>query len=180
MDGADITVNGNVQDGVGNTMNDGQIIVYGDAGDICGHSMRGGTVMVEGLVGYRCGIHCKAYGEHYPVMVVGTTAGAYFGEYMAGGVLTILNTEDTDIPVGDYCGTGMHGGLMFIRGEIEDYQLGAECGRDDLTDTDWELLEGIIGAFCETFGEDAGRFAADQFVKIYPKTSRPYGNMYAY
>lgn len=180
MDGASITVHGNVQDGVANTMNDGRIIVHGDAGDICGHSMRGGTVMIEGLVGYRCGIHCKAYGDHYPVMVVGTTAGAYFGEYMAGGVLTILNTEDTDIPVGDYCGTGMHGGLMFIRGTVEGHQLGAECGMEEVGAENWELLEGIIEDFCETFDEDPDRFAPDQFVTIFPKTSRPYGKLYAY
>ncbi|MFP3903191.1 MAG: hypothetical protein ACLFWB_02995 [Armatimonadota bacterium] len=181
MDGAQITVNANVQDGVANTMNDGRIVVRGDAGDICGHSMRGGSVLVEGLVGWRCGIHCKAFGQHYPTMVVGTTAGAYLGEYMAGGLIAVLNIEDSDgSPVGNYCGTGMHAGLMFVRGHVEPYQLGAECGTDELSEADWDLLRSIIEDFCAEFGHDADRFAREQFIKIFPKTSRPYGRLYAY
>jgi len=42
MDGPRITVRGNAQDGVGNTMNRGEVIIYGDAGDIVGYAMRGG------------------------------------------------------------------------------------------------------------------------------------------
>jgi glutamate synthase domain-containing protein 3 len=94
MDGASIVVNSNAQDGTGNTMNGGSIIVHGDAGDILGYSMRGGAIYVQGLVGYRCGIHCKAFGERLPIMVVGTTAGDYLGEYMAGGIIAVLNRED--------------------------------------------------------------------------------------
>lgn len=181
MDGAAIVVNSNAQDGTGNTMNDGSIVIHGDAGDILGHSMRGGAIFVEGLVGYRCGIHCKAYEQKLPVMVVGTTAGDYLGEYMAGGIIVVLNREDEEgSPVGRYCGTGMHGGLMFIRGEIEEYQLGAEVAVQEVGDAEWNTLEAIISDYCMAFDLDPGRFSPDEFVKLYPWSSRPYGNLYAY
>lgn len=181
MDGAEIIVNSNAQDGVANTMNDGTIIIHGDAGDILGHSMRGGTIFVEGLVGYRCGIHCKAYGTRLPVMVVGTTAGDYLGEYMAGGVIVVLNREDeVASPVGRFCGTGMHGGLIFVRGEVEEHQLGAEVAVEKVGEADRDLLEGIIARYCDAFEMDPGRFAPDDFLKLYPWSSRPYGKLYAY
>src|SRR5512136_2409995 len=40
--GHKITVHGNAQDGVGNTMDGGEIVVKGRAGDVLGFSMRGG------------------------------------------------------------------------------------------------------------------------------------------
>ncbi len=181
MDGAEIEVHSNVQDGVANTMNAGRIIVHGDGGDILGHSMRGGHVLVRGLVGYRCGIHCKAYKERLPVMVVGTTAGDYLGEYMAGGVIVVLNAEDTDgSPVGRFCGTGMHGGAIFVRGEIEEHQLGAEVTVEPVGEADRDMLEAIIREWSMAFGVDPGRFAPEEFVKIFPRSSRPYGKLYAY
>lgn len=181
MNGAEITVNCNAQDGVANTMNAGKIVVHGDAGDILGHSMRGGMILVRGLVGYRCGIHCKAYGERMPIMVVGTTAGDYLGEYMAGGMIVVLNRDDEQgSPVGRYCGTGMHGGSIFIRGAVEDHQLGAEVAVEPVNDVAWKTLQAVIAQYCGAFDLDPGRFAAEDFVRLYPWSSRPYGKLYAY
>src|SRR5665647_563960 len=61
MDGPQIEVFGNGQDGIGNTMNSGRIIIHGDCGDILGYSMRGGEIYVKGSVGWRSGIHIKSY-----------------------------------------------------------------------------------------------------------------------
>jgi glutamate synthase domain-containing protein 3 len=181
MDGAEIIVNSNAQDGVANTMNDGTIVVRGDAGDILGHSMRGGAIFVEGLVGYRCGIHCKAYENKLPAMVVGTTAGDYLGEYMAGGVIVVLNREgESGSPVGRFCGTGMHGGMILVRGEVEEHQLGAEVAVDEVGEEDWDMVEAIIRRYCMAFEMDPGRFSPDEFLKLYPWSSRPYGKLYAY
>jgi hypothetical protein len=52
MDGPSITVRGNGQDGVGNTMTSGQIVIHGSAGDLLAHSLRGGRIFVEGAIGY--------------------------------------------------------------------------------------------------------------------------------
>ena len=61
MDGPTIEVFDNAQDGVGNTMNAGNVYVHGHAGDVCGYGMRGGRLYVLGDVGYRVGIRMKAY-----------------------------------------------------------------------------------------------------------------------
>ena len=61
MDGPEITVHGNGQDGIGNTMNAGKVIIHGNAGDVIGYAMRGGKIFIKGDVGYRVGIHMKAY-----------------------------------------------------------------------------------------------------------------------
>ncbi|HTY91178.1 MAG TPA: hypothetical protein VMC84_08390, partial [Methanocella sp.] len=53
MDGPEVIVHGNGQDGIGNTMNSGKVVVYGNAGDVIGYAMRGGKVFIKGDVGYR-------------------------------------------------------------------------------------------------------------------------------
>ncbi len=181
MNGAEILVRGNVQDGVGNTMNAGRIVVHGDAGDLLGHSMRGGRIFIRGLVGYRCGVHCKAFAQQLPVIVVGHTAGDYLGEYIAGGVVIVLNEEDRDTsPVGRYAGTGMHGGAIFVRGPVHQHQVGAEVGFAEPDDDDWRLLSALIAEHCAAFDLDPGRFARTDFVKLYPHSTRPYGKLYSY
>jgi glutamate synthase domain-containing protein 3 len=91
MNGPRIIVHGNAQDGCGNTMNEGEIIVHGHAGDIIGLSARGGRIFVREDVGYRAGIHMKEYQGKKPVLVIGGTAQDFLGEYMAGGILRIIN-----------------------------------------------------------------------------------------
>ncbi len=181
MNGAQIVVNGNVQDGVGNTMNAGKVVVHGDAGDILGYSMRGGTIFVRGSVGYRAGIHMKAYEGRQPTVVVGGRAGDYLGEYMAGGTLVVLGLHSSDRPtVGEWIGTGMHGGVMYLRCELEPYQVGAEVGLDELDGDDWRRLEGILNQYCRELDLTGVRFCPEDFVKLYPRTARPYGTLYAY
>ena len=125
MDGPTVIVNENAQDGVGNTMNSGKIVVKGHAGDVIGYGMRGGKVFVGGNVGYRVGIHMKSYKDQVPIIVAGGRAGDFFGEYMAGGLLVLLGMGDEPGPVaGSYLGTGMHGGTIYVRGELKEHQLG--------------------------------------------------------
>lgn len=181
MNGAEIIVRGNVQDGVGNTMNAGRIVVHGDAGDLLGHSMRGGSIFIEGLVGYRCGVHCKAFADQLPTIVAGRTAGDYLGEYIAGGIVVVLNREDVEeSPVGRYAGTGMHGGAIFVRGTVADHQTGAEVGLAEPDDDDWRLVSLLIAEHCAAFDLDPARFERSDFVKLYPHSARPYGKLYSY
>lgn len=140
--GPTIEVFGNGQDGIGNTMNDGRIILHGDAADILGYSMRGGSIFVKGSVGYRVGIHAKAYQDKVPLIVVGGRAGDFFGEYMAGGVLILLGLGVADDEVvGDYVGTGMHGGVMYVGVEVEAHKLGAEVAEVPMTEADLECVK---------------------------------------
>ena len=100
MDGCRIEVRGNAQDAVGDTMNDGTLIIYGNCGDTTGYGMRGGRIFVKGYAGWRVGIHMKEYGSAVPEIVVGGSAGAYLGEYQAGGRIVVLGIgcEDSGSP----------------------------------------------------------------------------------
>jgi glutamate synthase domain-containing protein 3 len=181
MDGPTIVTSGNAQDGVANTMNAGTIHVHGDAGDVLGYGMRGGRLFVKGDVGYRVGIHMKAYENLVPVICCGGNARAFLGEYMAGGVLVLLgrNGQFADQPlVGPFCGSGMHGGVMFLRGEVAPTEIGKECGVFTAGEDDTVVLRPIVEEWCAAFGEDVEDVMSEPFTKLVPVSHRPYGKLY--
>ena len=181
MDGPTINVHTNGQDAIGNTMNAGKVVIHGDAGDVIGHSMRGGKIFVRDNVGYRAGIHMKAYRDLFPVVVVGGTARDFLGEYMAGGLLVVLGLGGNGSEIaGNYIGTGMHGGEIYIRGEVEEYQLGKEVGIKEPTDKDIDKLRVYLSEYAENFDLDVEDILTSDFIKITPETHRPYGKIYAY
>lgn len=184
MDGPTVRVKSNAQDNIANTMNSGKVIIEGHAGDVLGYGMRGGKLHIKGDVGYRVGIHMKGYKKQLPIIIAGGRAGDFFGEYMAGGVLILLGLEGTDVkenPIaGDYLGTGMHGGQIFVRGEIDPTRIGAEVGILDLDDSDMKLLKKCLEDFCADFDLSVDDIMKEPFKKLEPITDRPYGNLYAY
>ncbi|RJQ31106.1 MAG: hypothetical protein C4562_06805 [Actinobacteria bacterium] len=181
MDGPNITVHGNAQDAVGNTMNSGLITVDGHAGDVVGIAMRGGCVYIKGEVGYRAGIHMKEYEDQKPVLVIGGAAHDFLGEYMAGGVLIVLNYHPKPSPcLANYIGTGMHGGAIYLRGKVEQYQLGKEVSVVKITENDKKMLNKHLKAFAKTFKLDYNGIANASFTKLMPLSHRPYGQLYAY
>ena len=111
MNGGSIFVYGNAEDDVGNTMNAGLVVIHGDARDVVGYSMREGKIFIKGDVGYRAGIHMKAYKNRFPSIVVGGKTEDFLGEYMAGGIIVILNRNNEKSPVGNFTATGIHGGI---------------------------------------------------------------------
>ena len=182
MDGPRITVHGNAQDGCGNTMNEGEIIIHGHAGDITGLSARGGKIFVREDVGYRAGIHMKEYQDKKPALVIGGTAQDFFGEYMAGGILILLglNLGKEEHHKARFIGTGMHGGVIYLRGSVESYQLGAEVGVTDLAEGDYQILDKLVGEFATHFGYKTEEILKHKFIKLFPRWLRPYGRLYAY
>ncbi len=181
MNGATIIVNDNGQDNIGNTMNAGKVVVHGHAGDVLGYGMRGGRIHIRNDVGYRVGIHMKSYQENKPVLIAGGKAGDFFGEYMAGGVLILLGmfSADPEKPKhGFRFGTGMHGGVIYVRGDVDNDKLSSEVGVNELTDADRTELTGFLAEYCADFGLDLDEIMKEKFVKILPRSKRPYGNMY--
>lgn len=178
MQGPYIEVKGNGQDGVGNTMSDGRIVIHGRAGDIVGYGMRGGEIFIKDEVGYRVGIHMKAYENSRPVIVIGGSAKDFLGEYMAGGLIIVLNLGN-ELPVGKYCGTGMHGGRIYARGAIKQHLLGKEVTITPLSSEEEEELETYIKEYFNIFGGEEEVKISD-FVKIAPRSHRPYGSLYTH
>jgi len=182
MNGPRIIVHGNAQDGCGNTMNEGEIVVHGHAGDIIGLSARGGKIFVREDVGYRAGIHMKEYQGRRPALVIGGTAQDFVGEYMAGGVLILLglNLKEGENHKANFIGTGMHGGVIYLRGNVEEHQLGKEVGVAQLEEADHKVLRQLVGEFAGHFGYDAEEILKHKFIKLFPRWLRPYGRLYAY
>ncbi len=181
MSGPTLQIHGNVQDGVANTMDDGLIVVHGMAGDVLGYGMRGGKVLVEKDVGYRVGIHMKAYMDKVPVVVVGGTAGDFLGEYMAGGAIILLGmyTNKPWAPItGRSLGTGMHGGVIYIRSTVQEHLLGPGLHAEELDEADTVFLKEHVELFAREMDKDAKEILDARFVKVKPFTHRPYGNMY--
>ncbi len=182
MDGPTIRVKGNAQDGVANTLNAGEIIIDGNAGDVLGYGMRGGRVLIRGNVGYRVGIHMKSFGKQLPVMVVGGCARDFLGEYLAGGMIILLGLDRSpDEPIAGYmAGTGMHGGVMYVRGTVEDWQVGKEVKIFDVDEEDYRVMRPHLRDFARTFHLDLETLLSKPFVKMIPYSKRPYGRIYAY
>ena len=182
MDGPRIVVHGNAQDGCGNTMNEGEIIVHGHAGDTMGMAARGGKIFIKEDVGYRAAIHMKEYLEKKPVLVIGGTAQDFFAEYMAGGVVILLglNFKQGETHRANFIGTGMHGGVIYLRGDVDKSQLGKEVGVSELDEKDRQLLQKLVAEFASHFEYDARKILDHKFLKLFPLYLRPYGKHYAY
>lgn len=180
MDGCTVTVNGNAQDATGDTMNAGEIRIHGSSGDATGYAMRGGRILVHGDTGYRAGIHMKAYQDKVPVLVVGGRAGSFLGEYQAGGLIVVLGLsgDGREAPVGYFCGTGMHGGRMFLRCEEPPAGLPPQVHARAATDEDLEEILPHLEAFCSEFSEDLEAIRNSRFYLLTPDTKNPYKQLY--
>ncbi|MBS7646942.1 hypothetical protein KEJ24_03805 [Candidatus Bathyarchaeota archaeon] len=180
MDGPTIYVHGDAQDGVGNTMNNGKVVVYGRAGDIVGYSMRGGKIFIRDDAGYRVGIHMKEYGNQKPILVIGGTVQDFLGEYMAGGILVVLGLtlKDRETCKAKFVGTGMHGGIIYFRGQLS--HTGKEVKVTEIEKDDVAVLRPIIEEFCNHFNLDVDTIPLKEFKKLIPHSTRPYGKLYAY
>ena len=179
LNGADIVVYGNTQEATGDTMNAGHIYIYGSAGDATGYAMRGGKIFIEGSSGYRTGIHMKAYQEKKPVIVIGGSAGSFLGEYQAGGVIVVLGLEsDGRAPVGNFCGTGMHGGKIFLRTQYLPKDLPRQISAERAEKADMEEIMEELREFSEVFQKDLQEILNSDFYVLRPNTKNPYKQLY--
>lgn len=179
LDGATVEVFCNAQDATGDTMNGGEIIVHGSSGDATGYAMRGGSIYIERDAGYRCGIHMKEYGAKVPSIVIGGRCGSFLGEYQAGGVILVLGIGWEDRPpVGNFCGTGMHGGRIYLRTTHLPPDLPAQVAASEAGEEDLRRIEPLINAYCAHFGADKGSLLASHYYVLAPNTSNPYKQLY--
>ena len=178
LDGGVIEVNGNAQDAVGDTMNSGKIVIHGNAGDALGYAMRGGSIFVRGNAGYRTGIHMKQYRDKKPVIVVGGKVGSFLGEYLAGGLIVVLGIGSEGAPVGNFTGTGMHGGRIFIRTDRELAGLPAQVTAEIASCEDLREIVPYLDAFAGYFGIDTETLAKDRFYLLSPNAKNPYRQLY--
>jgi len=181
MSGPTCIVNGNAEHAPGNTMDKGMLVIHGSAGDAVAHGMRGGKVFVRNNIGYRGGIHMKQYEvETRPMLVIGGTAHSFLGEYMAGGLVLVLGIGQEKAMTDRGIGSGIHGGEIIIRGEVDDYLLGVGAKKFEFTAEDLERIKPVIESFCEQFGLDPAPFLDTNYTRIAPASSRPFAGKYVW
>lgn len=179
MNGSAIHVYGNAQDATADTMNDGVICIHGCAGDATGYAMRGGHILVRDDTGYRAGIHMKEYEDKVPVLMIGKKAGSFLGEYQAGGVIVVFNIDGgEEAPVGYFCGTGMHGGKIFLRCSVPPHDLPKQvCWRDAEPD-DLESIREYVQEFADAFGYNTDELLSQHYIVLTPNSASPYKQLY--
>jgi len=180
LNGSTVLVKGNAQDATGDTMNNGRIVIEGSSGDATGYAMRGGIILIKGNAGYRAGIHMKAYKEHMPVVVIGGRAGDFLGEYQAGGKIIVLGIGDPTIPVGPFCGTGMHGGKIYIRSSKAPQDLPIQVICRKATNEDKNEIKEHIEDFASAFNENSEELLNSDFFVLIPNTKNPYKQLYTH
>lgn len=178
MSGPTCIVNGNADHAPGNTMDAGLLVIKGSAGDATAHSMRGGRVYVRDDIGYRGGIHMKQYKEKRPILIVGGTARAFLGEYMAGGLLIVLGLNGQPPVAERGTGSGIHGGEIFVRGKVEDRCLGVGAKQLPATPEQMAMIKPIIEDFAKSFGMDPALLLKDSYSRIAAASARPFANKY--
>ena len=178
LDGCEIYVHGNAQDAAGDTMNDGCICIDGMAGDAAGYAMRGGSMYIRGNAGYRAGIHMKAYQEKQPLLVIGGAAGSFLGEYQAGGTIIVLGLGCKGVPVGNFCGMGMHGGRIFLRTEELPPDLSQRLVCAPATPEEMDSIRPALERFCAFFRQDEKELFQKPFYCIVPNSRNPYRQLY--
>lgn len=174
LNGANIHVHGNAQDAVGDTMNDGLIEVYGNVQDACGYSMRGGTILIKGNAGYRCGVHMKRYEDKQPIIVIGNQAGSFLGEYLAGGTIVVLGLESETFPVGNFMGTGMYEGELYVRCKDVNPALFPHLHVELVDEEMMATLQPILTQYSTTFQVPMATLLALPFYRFTAQTQNPY------
>ena len=181
MSGPRIEVFGNAEHAPGNTMDGGEIVIHGSAGDAVGHSMRGGRIFVEGAIGYRGGIHMKEYEKKRPVLVIGESARAFLGEYMAGGTVLVLARHGGPAVAERGLGSGIHGGEIILRGGIDPVHLGVGASQVALSDDDWARVLALVREYARRFGIDPAPLERrEEYTRVVPASIRPFAGKYAW
>ena len=148
LPGTEIVVDESTSADVGWLNAGGLITVKGDAGDTAGHCSSGGKIYIGGRAGTRSGSlmkHDPLYEE--PELWILKNVGSFSFEFMGGGKAVVCgwDSEEFDSVLGERPCVGMVGGVVYVRGPID--QLPPDVRPHELDDKDIEFLKGGMGAF---------------------------------
>ena len=205
MNSGKIVIHGDARDLIGYSMRGGKIFIRGSVGyrvgihmksyeeqvpvlviggtakDFLGEYMAGGIVALLGLnLAQPHAPHARASAA--PERAVhGADA-----QQAAVSVSALPHAIVRNTIAGHSVGTGMHGGCIYVRGAIQDENLGKEVKAFPLTKEDKDLLDPILREFAAAFGfrldeiVRTGGEPYEGFTKLIPVSLRPYGRLYAY
>lgn len=125
-------VYGNVADDCCDTMQGGKVVINGDARDVLGQAFQAGYIFVKGNAGNRVGIQMRQYKDRKPYLIIGGMVDDYLGEYMAGGTILIFGRGIRGEPVGNFVGSGMVRGKIYIRGRVNPGKIGLQPNKYEM------------------------------------------------
>ena len=178
LSGKEILIKGTPGNALGAYLNGAKISVHGNAQDATGDTMNDGAIYAQGNAGYRVGIHMKSYQDMFPTIVIGGRVGDFLGEYQAGGIIIVLGIGIEGCPVGHFCGTGMHGGEMFIRSDVMPKGLPVQVCCTVATPEEKESIRHYVERFTKHFGNDTDTLLSSNFFKLTPNSASPYKQLY--
>ncbi|MBN1299561.1 MAG: hypothetical protein JW997_07750, partial [Actinobacteria bacterium] len=126
------------------------IVIGGRAGNFLGEYMAGGLIIVLGIDKLNArdkDLATLEEGSHKNA----TRTSYYFEKF--------YSTYENSI-VGDFAGTGMHGGSIFIRGDIDEDKTGKEVKKIKLEQKDKILLETYVKNYCKYFNADYNKIVS--------------------
>ncbi|MDD4484618.1 MAG: hypothetical protein PHD55_09660, partial [Methanoregula sp.] len=130
----------------------------------------------------RTALHMKEYEGKKPALVIGGTAQDFLGEYMAGGTVILLDLKGQGHRA-NFIGSGMHGGTIYLRGLVNRSQVSEQVEISPIDEADRGILDQYVSGFIEKFPDlelIPEEVLKDDFVKLIPRSKRPYSDLYTY
>ena len=99
---------------------------------------------------------------------------------MAGGLLIVLGLTGTPAIAERGIGSGIHGGEIFVRGIVDNNNLGVGAQQMPATEEQKTMIQPIIEDFARTFGIDPKPLLTSDYSRIAPASARPFANKYTW
>jgi glutamate synthase domain-containing protein 3 len=99
---------------------------------------------------------------------------------MAGGLILVLGIDNEPAVQDRGIGSGIHGGEIVIRGDVDDNLLGVGAKKVEFTDDDLVRLSPVIEEFCGRFDIDPTPFLDTNYSRIIPASARPFAGKYTW
>lgn len=122
----------------------------------------------------------KEYEDKKPIITVGGTVGSFLGEYLAGGIIIVLGLNTDACPVGNFTGTGMHGGKILIRSQEEPKYLPKQVCVNRADEEDLRSVKEYLEEFAALFGYGMDEIMSKSFYRLTPNARNPYKRLYTY
>ena len=77
----------------------------------------------------------------------------------------------------------MHGGVIYLRGAVNESQLGSQVASSPVDQSDRQLLDHYISRFLERLPDESLKkeeILNSPFLRLTPKSKRPYSTLYTY
>jgi glutamate synthase domain-containing protein 3 len=119
----------------------------------------------------------KEYQSQIPLIVIGGRTGSFLGEYQAGGTIIVLNLNGEKITDFSTCGTGQHGGRIFLRTNEEPSGLPKQVKCELATPDIMDKIKDYLLEFKQKFDISVA-IENDTYYVLTPNSKNPYKRLY--